>query len=330
MVCEKVFRSEDVPAADRFDYWRELMTRTISPLDMSSDHAGDFRASMRLLELGAVHVWPTAFPSMSFHRTPRLIRQSDPELFHLALVRSGTLHIVQAGKEAVHGPGDLCVVDSSRPYDCHAVNDRGPVKAVGVEVPKELLTPAGKGVSELLGQRISGQEGFGALLAQFLTRVTTDTGSFQPSGGPQLGTIVLDLVSALFGHELHADSALTPETRWRTLTLRIRSFIQQRLADPQLTPRAIAAAHHISLSHLHRLFREQDVTVAAWIRHQRLERARRDLADPTLRHDTIRQIATHWGYTRAADFTRAFRTHYGMPPTDYRQRALGIQAETHR
>ncbi|MBP2067521.1 hypothetical protein J2Z30_008587 [Streptomyces iranensis] len=25
MVREAVFRSEDVPAADRFDYWRELM-----------------------------------------------------------------------------------------------------------------------------------------------------------------------------------------------------------------------------------------------------------------------------------------------------------------
>ncbi|WP_148589914.1 helix-turn-helix domain-containing protein [Streptomyces sp. WAC01526] len=165
---------------------------------------------------------------------------------------------------------------------------------------------------------------------QFLTRVTTDTDSFQPYDGPRLGTIVIDLLSVLFAHELHADNALTPETRGRTLTLRIRSFIQQHLADPRLTPRVVAAAHHISLSHLHRLFKEQDLTVAAWIRHQRLERARRDLTDPALCHHTICQIATHWGFTRAADFTRAFRTHYGMPPRDYRHKALGLQGETHR
>jgi AraC-like DNA-binding protein len=322
MVYETVFRSEDVPAADRFDYWRELMIQTVAPMDMSSDHADDFQASMRVLELGAVHVWPTAFQSVTFHRTPKLIRQADPELLHMTIVASGTMGMVHAGQETIPGPGDLCVVDFSQPFDSHA----GPVKGVGVEIPKQMLALTGNKVNRLLGHRISAREGFGALLAQFLTSITTDTGSFQPSDSHRLGTIVLDLVSALFAHELHADNTLTPETRRRTLTMRIHSFIQQHLADPQLTPRAIAAAHHISLSYLHRLFREQDLTVAAWIRHQRLERARRDLTDPALRHNTIHQIATRWAFTHAADFTRAFRTHYGMPPRDYRRARAGRPA----
>ncbi|MFE0812763.1 helix-turn-helix domain-containing protein [Streptomyces sp. NPDC058848] len=300
-------------------------------MDISSDHADDFQASIHVLELGAVDVRPTTFESVHFHRTPKLIRQSDPEVLHVLFVERGVVGVSQAGQQATHGPGDLTIVDFSRPYNSHAIDDRSPVKAVGVAVPKELLPLAGNGVNKLLAHPISAREGFGALLAQFLTRITTDSGSFQPSDSPRLGTIALDVLSALLAHELNADNALTPETRQRTLTLRIRSFIQQHLADPRLTPREIAAAHHISLSHLHRLFREEGTTtVAVWIRHQRLERARRDLADPALCHDTIHQIATRWGFTRAADFTRAFRTHYGMPPRDYRHRALGIQAETHR
>ncbi|WP_356948507.1 helix-turn-helix transcriptional regulator [Streptomyces sp. P9-2B-2] len=91
----------------------------------------------------------------------------------------------------------------------------------------------------------------------------------------------------------------------------------------------VAAVHHISLSSLHRLFQGEDLPVAAWIRHQRLERARRDLTDPALRHETIHEIAARWGFSRAADFTRAFRTHYGMPPRDCRHRAFGLQVETH-
>ncbi|WP_308344130.1 helix-turn-helix domain-containing protein [Streptomyces sp. MK37H] len=326
-----MFRSEDVPVADRFDYWRELMVQTVVPMDISSDDDADgFEASIHVLELGAVQVRPTTFQSVHFHRTPKLIRRSDPELLHVLCVERGTVGVSQLEQQTTHGPGDLSMVDFSRPFDSHAVNDRGPVKAVGVAVPKEMLALAGNGANELLGHRISAREGFGALLAQCISHITTETGSLQPSDGPRLGTIVLDLVSALIAHELHADNALTPESRWRTLTLHIHSFIQQHLADPQLTPRAIAAAHHISLSHLHRLFREEGTTtVAALIRHQRLERARRDLTDPTLRHTTIHQIATRWGFTRAADFTRAFRAHYGMPPRDYRHRALGIQCETH-
>lgn len=331
MECETVFRSEDVTAADRFDCWRELVIQTIVPMDISSDYADDFQASIRLLELGAVQVRPTVFQSVHFHRTPKLIRKSDPDLLHILFVERGTVGVSQSDQQATHGPGYLSMVDFSRPFDSYAINDRGPVKAVGVAVPKEMLELAGNGADKLLAQRLSAREGFGALLAQFLTRITTDTRSFQPSDSPRLGIILLDLMSALLAQELQADNALTPQTRRRTLTLRIRSFIQQHVADPHLTPRAIAAAHHISLSHLHRLFREEGITtVAAWIRHQRLERARRDLADPTLCHHTIHQIATRWGFTRAADFTRAFRTHYAMPPRDYRHQALGIRAETHR
>ncbi|PNG89570.1 helix-turn-helix domain-containing protein [Streptomyces malaysiensis] len=322
MVRETVFRSEDVPAADRFDYWRELMIQTLAPLDMSSDHAGDFQASMHLLELGAVHVSPQTFQSMRFHRTPRLIRQSDPELFHISLVTRGSVGIVQRGQEAAYDTGDLCVLDSSWPFDCLAVSGRRPVEAVGVAVPREMLASAGNAVNKLIGHPISGREGFGALLAQFLTGITTDTGAFRSADGPQLGTIVLDLLSGLLAHVLEAEKLLlTPESHRRTLVLRIRSFVRSHLHDPQLTPRTIAAAHHISISYLHRLFQHEEETIAAWIRHQRLDHARRDLADPALRTTPIHAIAARWGFPRAADFTRAFRSAYGLPPKDYRHEA---------
>ncbi|MGW1603487.1 AraC-like ligand-binding domain-containing protein [Streptomyces eurythermus] len=318
MVRETMFRSEDVPAADRFDYWRDLMIRTLAPLDMSSDHADDFQASMHLLELGAVHVSPQTFQSMRFYRTPKLIRQSDPELLHISLVTRGTVGIVQHGREIAYEPGDLCVVDSSRPFDCLAVNGRRPVEAVGVAVPTEMLVPTGNAVNRLIGHPISGREGFGALLARFLTGITTDTGSFNSHDGPRLGGIVLDLLSGMVAHALEAENRLTPETRRRNLVLRIRAFVRSHLHDPRLTPHTIAAAHHISTSYLHRLFQHEEETVAAWIRHQRLENARRDLADPALGTTPVHAIAARWGFPRAADFTRAFRTAYGVPPKEYR------------
>jgi len=104
--------------------------------------------------------------------------------------------------------------------------------------------------------------------------------------------------------------------------LRIRAFIQHHLADPDLTPRTIAAAHHISLSYLHRLFQDEQFTIAAWIRHQRMEHARRDLADRKLLPIPIHAIAARWGFHRATDFTRTFRSTYGIAPRDYRHQAL--------
>jgi AraC-like DNA-binding protein len=61
---------------------------------------------------------------------------------------------------------------------------------------------------------------------------------------------------------------------------RIRAFIERHLADPDLSPATIAAAHHISTRTLHKLYKAERHPVAASIRRRRLERCRLDLLDP--------------------------------------------------
>jgi AraC-like DNA-binding protein len=325
-----VFRSEDVAAEDRFDYWRELVGRTHAPSDMTSEYAGDFWAEQRLLQLGQVTVWPGSFRPMRFRRTARMVRQSDPEFYHVSLMLGGGLGVDHAGRTDTHGPQDLYVVDTSRPYDVRppADEDRELVTGVGVEFPKALLPVSPDRVGDLLARRRSAQEGVGALLSGFLTGLAQQADSLKPSDAPRLGAVALDLLLAWFAQELDTESALSPETRRRTLTAHIRAFVRQNLHDPDLTPPVIAAAHHISLSYLHRLFQQenQGETVSAWIRAQRLEGARRDLADPALRATPVQTIAARWGLRRPAEFSRAFRTAYGVPPTEYRLRAAAPAA----
>ncbi|MEV6131986.1 AraC family transcriptional regulator [Streptomyces violaceusniger] len=319
MLIETVFRSEGLPAADRFDYWRELMSRTHAPMDLSSDFAADYQAEQRLIGLGEVSLWPATFQPLVFRRTPKLIRQSDPESYHLSLLLRGLGGVTRNDSEATYVPWDFHSSDSSRPFEVRT--SQGPITTVGLEVPKALVPlPRDKGDRAIV-RRLSGREGVGALLAQFLTRVADDPSSFQPADGPRLGTVAADLLSALLAHVLDADGSLPPESRQRTLVLQIRSYVQRNLHDAELTPSVIAAAHHISLSYLHRLFEQEEETVAAWIRRLRLEHARSDLADPALRTTPICVIAARWGFPHAADFTRAFRTAYGMPPKQYRDEA---------
>jgi AraC-like DNA-binding protein len=106
----------------------------------------------------------------------------------------------------------------------------------------------------------------------------------------------------------------------RALVLRIQDFIEDRLPDPELTPREIAAAQHISLRYLHKLFETQDRTVASWIRHRRLERVRRDLEDPVSHERPVSAIGVRWGFPDPASFNRVFRSKYGVPPGEYRRR----------
>jgi hypothetical protein len=62
---------------------------------------------------------------------------------------------------------------------------------------------------------------------------------------------------------------------------------------------------------LHELFQEHDMTIA-WIRSRRLDRCRRDLADPSLWAQPIGAIGARWAVTGGARFSRVFRTAYDI------------------
>ncbi|GEB56292.1 helix-turn-helix transcriptional regulator [Streptomyces gardneri] len=95
--------------------------------------------------------------------------------------------------------------------------------------------------------------------------------------------------------------------------------------DPRLDIPAIAAAHHISVSYLHRLFQREGggATAASFLQRQRLTRARRDLADPLHQGLPVHLIAARRGFSHASAFSRAFRDAYGLPPAAFRRQSLG-------
>ncbi|MFE4590819.1 helix-turn-helix domain-containing protein [Streptomyces laurentii] len=320
MLVESVYRSEDLPAPERFEGWRTLLGQTHAPVELVSDHHRDIRVVQRTLSLGAVSVWPSSFQPVIFRRTPRLVRESDPGRLHLTLPLKGKLHVSRERDEATYGPDDLNVLSTSHPFEVRALaSSDGLNTGVGLEVPAALLSLPDRLLDRSTGLRLSAKEGFGVLLAQLLTQLANGGHSYQPADGPRLGAIVVDLVSALLAQALDSGELLAPETRRQALVLRVRAFVQANLHDTRLTPSVVAAAHHISTSYLHRLFQNEDETVAAWIRRQRLERARRDLADPAQHGVPIHVIAARWGFPQAADFSRAFRNAFGVPPKEYRR-----------
>ncbi|MGC5282005.1 helix-turn-helix domain-containing protein [Actinomadura citrea] len=318
-VIETVYRTEDYPPAERFDHWREWMGRTHVPVDLTSEYAADFRAHQRTLLLGAATVWPSTVQPLLSRRTAKLVRRSDPETYNLTLVLEGTASASWDDREAEYHPYDLHGQSSSQPCTVQVGRRDQLVRCVGVEIPKDLLALPRKSADRAIDRPLSAREGVGALLAGFLTRLSADTTAYRATDGPRLGAVLTDLVSALFAHVLDSDRELSPEAHRRTLTLSVRSFVNRNLHNPDLTPSVVAAAHHISTSYLYRLFRDEDVTIGALIRQERLERARRDLADPTQRGVPVHEIAARWGFTHHSAFTRAFRAAYDTSPSDFRQ-----------
>ena len=84
----------------------------------------------------------------------------------------------------------------------------------------------------------------------------------------------------------------------------------------------MAAAVHVSLRHLQKLFERRGATITGWIRDRRLERCWHDLADPALAHRPVGAIAASWGLVDAAQFSRTFRARYGRTPREHRSELI--------
>ena len=130
-----------------------------------------------------------------------------------------------------------------------------------------------------------------------------------------LGELWISLVTMLVRSRLgHDQDGIDTATARR---FQARRYIRARLADPDLSPSAVADALHVSCRTLYAAFASTEESIAAEIRRQRLERAHALLVDPA-RPRSIAKVAAAVGFRNASHFSRTFRAEYGANPRDVR------------
>lgn len=137
----------------------------------------------------------------------------------------------------------------------------------------------------------------------------------------------------LMSTQLQALCLLLMRTAWPGTTLRgpaawahaARAMVAQDLADPALDEREVAARLGISGSYLRKLFADEG-GFAAYLRHERLQRAWLMLRDPLCATLRVIDIGEACGFGDLSTFNRQFRRCFGATPSQVRE--AGIAART--
>ncbi|WP_396448186.1 helix-turn-helix domain-containing protein [Actinomadura sp.] len=314
---------DDVPVADRTEFFRQMTASTWVPMECRPIGRWDgYRGKFRTSGLGPMQVVVMDIMPITVHRTPSMISMADPDLLKLFLVcGGGRCGVGQGGRQALLSPAEFAFYDTRRPYEVVCGLDDRPTRVMTFMFPPSLLPlPPGR-VRGLTAMRIPATSGLGDLTSQFLLRLARNVDHLSPAEAARVSSAALEVLATRLAGELDVRDWDTPQARRHALLTTIQGFIRQHLGDPGLTPASIAAAHHISVRTLHQLFHDEGLTVAGWIRRRRLERCRGDLADPALAARPVAAIAARWGFSSAADFSRAFRAEHGLPPSEYRRSA---------
>jgi AraC-like DNA-binding protein len=305
---------------EQFETVSRLVAERLIPMQLSTEDVGRFQGGVRSASLGVVQlcdIW--AHNDVIARRTRKLISSSDPDYLKVSVQIHGSAVVSQGDRQAALQPGDFILYDTARPYQYSA---GASVHLRTVVFPRDALRLSPTQLQRLTTRPISGREGLGFVVSQYFSALGRQLDTGVGSASWYLSAATLDLLEASFAELLACTSPTELDSGKAGLLFRVRAFIERRLDDPDLDVATIAAAHHISVRYLQKLFEGQDQTVTGWIRTQRLEHCRRDLANPALAEEPVTSIAAHWGVLDPPHFSRLFKSAYGLAPRDYRARAL--------
>jgi AraC-like DNA-binding protein len=317
-----VLTTASVPDGEKLAYWRDALSTALVPMAVTPRVDGPFSGRISTARLGRLRVSTVEADAQRTSRTARHVARAPADYVALGVQTAGTATLIQDGRHAGVGVGDLVVYDTTRPY---SLDYPEPFATRVVHMPRRVVGLPEEDLRQVTGTAIPATEGFGALLVSFLTALTVSVPTCSPSVAARLASGLVDLFAALVDERTPGDGEQGTGAHDH-LVLRVRDHIDRNLGDPALSPHTVAAAHHVSVRYLHRLFEGEGVTVARLIQQRRLQECARELGRRDASAPTVSAVAQRWGFANPAHFSRVFRGAYGVSPREWRGTGGGVLA----
>lgn len=306
-----VLNWECLPGAEGLAKWRAGVDELFPPLYI--EPKGDvFRARLRSARGAALQL--TDIESVPQRVIRRAGTSTKTEFFKVSLQISGEGTFRQNGQETLLRPGSVAVYDTSRPYEIEFDSDYRFLVATFSEsgLPRSFAA-----LSDLAGHSIAQNAGIGSIWQTYFKGLFGELPLLSSSSGDSATRAFFELLDTFVSEQMSGESYEELDSK-TLLRIRILQHLDEHLDEPDLTPGVVAQAHHISVRQLHRLFENGSESVSGHIRRRRMERARRELADPARAAVTVGEIARRVGYGDQSAFGRAFRDVHGMSPAAWR------------
>jgi AraC-like DNA-binding protein len=232
----------------------------------------------------------------------------------VSLHKEGVAVVSQGGREHRIEPGDLFVIDPSKPFSI----ETGDVCSHSVYLPTSAVRALVPQLDDLTAVPMRADTGAAAIFRAAVDGLFASVDVLRDEVADHLGAALPSLLAAALAQH---GTAPMPSRLRQLHKRRIRQFVADHLGDAQLDANAIARGVCLSSRHLYELLADEDEPLMKWVWSQRLERCARDLEAAALNARTIGEIAYAWGFSDVAHFSRAFEQRYAVTPRDWRKRA---------
>lgn len=313
VVSASVMDTDQVAPRERAGYWADWIDRLFNGL--RSDLYGDteFEGRMQTVHAGDVVLTRLQAARHLVTRSSALVRASEIGYLKIVAPYAGCAGVQQMGREAWVTPDQWSIYDTT---DSYAVANPVQVTHLIVMIPKYRLAERGLPLEPLMARRLGGSGGVARLAVETMRSAWRELPTMSDTAARGVGDAITQFVHLSLLDLAGVHTAATQRERLRE---RIKQQVDERLADPGLKVDTLALTLNCSRRQLYNAFAEEPDGVAGYILRQRLAACRQAFDDPGNEHRSITDIALDCGFTNLAHFSRVFRGHLGMSPSDYRR-----------
>ena len=309
--------------SDRTNKWREFMShhlgqtpehvRRLENSHIEPLHEHPFSGRLEYGALGELHLCRMVCSPHRFARSLSKTLAPTDTPWLLILQMSEVSHFEQAGKCYVLAPGDMLLLDCGRPFNVTCMKGC------------EYLILLCHGLAPILGTtpapHLNSRNGLVRMLHHLICDTYNQFPLMNDSTAAQLGQSISSLLRNTLDN--HQQQTLIEHDFHFFKKNRIKTFIEQNLAERELSIERIAAALECSVRTLHRAFKDETTTgLNEYIWQRRLARCAEELRKADNLSRSITDIAYGWGFNSSSHFSKAFRAEYGMPPSLFRESAM--------
>ncbi|WP_404362148.1 transcriptional regulator FeaR [Marinobacter sp.] len=236
-------------------------------------------------------------------------RCGTPEFFCVFQLR-GESRVEQAGNGSLLKAGDIVLVDSSLPfsfsYGCQS-------HQISLILPRSVIERTLNLSGIELGIRIPAH----SHIASVANRLIAEA-AYCDRLDPEEGAAITDsLIMLIRPSVIRSLGEQNPNDR---IFLRAASFIRDNIGEQDLSARVIGGATGTSVRGLYRAFAARSLTVAGYIKSQRLEMCA-DYLQRAKGRINLTEVGYRFGFSSPSAFSTAFRQHFGMTASHYCQHA---------
>jgi len=247
--------------------------------------------------------------NVNLYRTKNEIKNHSDSWFYTVFQLEGLATIEQNNRQTVIQPGDITLIDASRP--CSLVWQQ-PSRQISLLLPRSLLEQQLRVGEAHCVQRL----GKNLPMVQMSHRLLQESMSNHELSGSE-SEAALEAIVCLLRPVLQQQD-VQPSRRDRQFE-KVVQLIESHLQSEMLRPEWLANETGMSVRSLYRMFADKGLVVAQYIKNRRLDLCARELRGAA-DDEKLAGIGFSWGFTDHSHFSTAFRQRFGISPGEYRKR----------